>query len=456
MYEAFFELKEKPFSLLPDPDFLFLSSKHAVALSMLEYSLAGQAGFCVISGEVGSGKTTLIRALLRRIGRDIALGLISNTHSTHTDIVGWALMAFGQRPAGQTPADRYQELMHFLIGEYGSGRRCVLIVDEAQNLTVDALEELRLLSNINSGKDLLLQVALVGQPELLEKLKRPELRQFAQRINVSYHLSPLSSVETATYIRHRLRVAGAQQPIFTEMAIGGVHCFSGGVPRLINAICDMALVYAFADGKVEVDLDTVVRVIADRQATGVAPFAINSPAELESMAAEIARFVDEGTRSTPVERVAGDPTPADERTQAASSDVGQAPSPSERIEPQLWSASGRENGSKSAWRPIPELRAVRNPDLPAAANTALETPAGPDGLPRLMVARTVPDRLTESSAHVEAGSRQRVDAEDLALRAAAGHDIGQRQDGGSERLKDNGAGTSRSRFWLRRAFNRQD
>ena len=209
MYEEFYGLNEKPFSLLPDPDFLFLSSKHSLALSMLEYSLAGQAGFCAITGEIGSGKTTLIRALLRRIDRDIRLGLISNTHSSHSDIAGWALSAFGRTPKGTTRAEIHQELMLFLIEEYGAGKRSVLIVDEAQNLTIQALEELRLLSNINADKDLLLQIILVGQPELLEKLRRPELCQFAQRISVSYHLAPLTCAETLHYITHRLRVAGA-------------------------------------------------------------------------------------------------------------------------------------------------------------------------------------------------------------------------------------------------------
>src|ERR1041385_6969922 len=195
MYEAFFNLKSKPFSLLPDPEFLFLSSRHSIALSLLEYSLTGQAGFCVITGDIGSGKTTLVRAFLGRVGREFSVGLISNTHAQVRDIAGWALTAFGQKQTSNNPAEVYQELMAYLIAEYGAGRQCILIVDEAQNLSIEALEELRLLSNINSGKDLLLQILLVGQPELLEKLKQPALRQFAQRIAVSHHLSPLSFAE---------------------------------------------------------------------------------------------------------------------------------------------------------------------------------------------------------------------------------------------------------------------
>lgn len=293
MYESFFGLKEKPFSLLPDPDFLFMSSKHSLALSILEYSLAGQAGFCAVTGDIGSGKTTLIRALLRRIGRDVTLGLISNTHSGLTDITAWALAAFGRGTNAQTDADIYQELMHFLIGEYGAGRRCVLVVDEAQNLTVEALEELRLLSNINSDKDLLLQIILVGQPELLAKLKSPELAQFAQRISISYHLTPLGYLDTRRYIRHRLEVAGADRPIFSDIAVGAVQFFSGGVPRVINGICDMAMVYGLADNKTEIDLDLVLRVVGDRQASGVSPFIRDERADDPAVIAEITAMVRE-------------------------------------------------------------------------------------------------------------------------------------------------------------------
>ncbi|HEX6117938.1 MAG TPA: AAA family ATPase [Dongiaceae bacterium] len=303
MYESFFGLKEKPFSLLPDPDFLFMSSKHSLALSILEYSLAGQAGFCAITGDIGSGKTTLIRMLLRRLGRDITLGLISNTHSGLTDITAWALAAFGRGSNAQSDAEIYQELMHFLIEEYGAGRRCVLIVDEAQNLTVEALEELRLLSNINSDKDLLLQIILVGQPELLSKLKSPELAQFAQRISISYHLTPLTYVETRRYVRHRLEIAGATRPIFSDGAIGAIQYFSGGVPRVVNSICDMSLVYGLADNTLDIDLDLVLRVIGDRQASGVSPFTRDGRADDPAVVAEITALVREATelRAVPVE-----------------------------------------------------------------------------------------------------------------------------------------------------------
>jgi general secretion pathway protein A len=299
MYEAFYQFKEKPFSLLPDPDFLFLSSKHAVAMSMLEYSLAGQAGFCAITGEIGSGKTTLIRALLRRIGRDVTLGLISNTHSSHTELAAWALAAFGQQVPTSSNADVYQALMHFLINEYSAGRRCVLIVDEAQNLTIESLEELRLLSNINSERDLLLQIILVGQPQLLEKLKRPEMCQFAQRISVAYHLTPLDFEETRRYINHRLTIAGTTREIFSDLAMGAIQYYSGGVPRLVNSICDMALVYGYAESLKSIELETVLKVIRDRQASGVAGFVKNEQSTDPSVKAAIHAMVSDSHAKAP-------------------------------------------------------------------------------------------------------------------------------------------------------------
>jgi general secretion pathway protein A len=295
MYQAFFRLQQKPFSLLPDPEFLFLSSRHAIGLSLLEYSLTGQAGgFCIITGEIGSGKTTLVRAFLEKVGREFTVGLISNTHHSLKDIAAWAMAAFGQKATGTHPAETYQEFMAYLITEYGEGRQCILIVDEAQNLSIDVLEELRLLSNINSGKDLLLQVVLVGQPELLEKLRRPELSQFAQRIAVSHHLTPLPFAETRRYIEHRIKVAGSERPLFTEMAMGAIQYFSGGIPRLINSICDMALVYGFADEQQTIGEDLVFRVVSDRQLSGIAPFAHSVPVDDPAVRAEIARLANLG------------------------------------------------------------------------------------------------------------------------------------------------------------------
>jgi len=343
MYEAFFNLKNKPFSLLPDPEFLFLSSRHAIGLSLLEYSLSGQAGFCVITGEIGSGKTTLVRAFLGRVGRDFTVGLISNTHHGLKDIAAWAMTAFGQKPTGSHPSETYQQLMEYLIAEYGAGRQCILIVDEAQNLSIEVLEELRLLSNINSGKDLLLQVVLVGQPELLEKLKRPELSQFAQRIAVSHHLTPLPYAETRRYIEHRVKVAGSDRPLFTEMAMGAIQYFSGGIPRLINSICDMALVYGFADEQPVIGEELVFRVVSDRQLSGIAPFAQPLPADDPTVRAEIMKLANLGATMA-TEPAAASAAPA---KTAPPPEAAEPPAPAPIPEPAKPAPAGRLRG-KSA------------------------------------------------------------------------------------------------------------
>ena len=265
MYESFYGMTERPFALTPDPAFLYLSSKHSLALSMLEYSLTGQAGFSVVTGEIGSGKTTLIREFLKRPDRTINLGVISNTHAGFGDLLQWVLMAFGIQSKAADKAGRYQDFIAYLVEQYGAGRQSVLIVDEAQNLSLDSLEELRLLSNVNTGKDQLLQMILVGQPELLGNLRRPELRQFAQRVTVHYHLSPLSYPETRDYIRHRLRTARADPNLFDPWAIGAIYYFSTGVPRLINSLSDMALVYGFAESRRLIGIDVVLAVVRDRE-----------------------------------------------------------------------------------------------------------------------------------------------------------------------------------------------
>jgi type II secretory pathway predicted ATPase ExeA/outer membrane protein OmpA-like peptidoglycan-associated protein len=250
MYESFFELREKPFSLLPDPGFLFMSRQHQQALTLLEYGLMNQAGFIILTGEIGSGKTTLMRHLLSRLDESFSVGLISNTHQSLGELMDWVCMAFDLPGDRESKLEKYQRFITFLIETYGKGNRVLLIVDEAQNLGVEKLEELRLLSNINAGKDLVLQLMLLGQPQLRDLLRQPELEQFAQRVTASYHIGPLDPTETENYIRHRIFIAGGTQEIFTHDACLAVHHYSKGVPRLINLICDTALVYAYgADQK---------------------------------------------------------------------------------------------------------------------------------------------------------------------------------------------------------------
>jgi general secretion pathway protein A len=271
MYRAFYKLSEKPFTLLPDPGFLYMSEKHRMAATLLEYGLMNQAGFTVISGDIGAGKTTLIRHLLDNMDRDHTVGLISNTHHSFGELLQWILLAFNLEHAGMTKVEMYQRFVDFIIDEYAHNRSTVLIVDEAQNMSAETLEELRMLSNVNADKDQALQVILVGQNELRDTLRRPDLVQFAQRISVDYHLQPLSEDETANYIRHRLKVAGGRPDIFTDVACQAVHRYSNGVPRLINLLCDNALVYGYAEQKQHIDANLVTQVAKDKQKGGIFP-----------------------------------------------------------------------------------------------------------------------------------------------------------------------------------------
>jgi type II secretory pathway predicted ATPase ExeA len=264
MYLRHFKFTSKPFAMNPDPKFLYPSAQHAKALTMLEYAMESQAAFCVLTGEIGSGKTTLLRQFIRTLGDRVAVGLISNTHERFQSIHPWALSALGIVPRDTSEVAQYEALTEFFIREYGKGRRTLLIFDEAQNLSIQALEELRLLSNINSEEDVALQVLLVGQPELREKLARPELTQFAQRVAVDFHLQSLSSIEAAAYIRHRLTVAGGSDEIFRPTAIKYIHKQTGGVPRLINQLCDLSLVYAYADGSERIHAVLVAQMLQDR------------------------------------------------------------------------------------------------------------------------------------------------------------------------------------------------
>jgi general secretion pathway protein A len=273
MYERHFGLTTRPFALTPDPAFLYPSRQHAMAMTMLEYGLESQASFSVLTGEIGSGKTTLVRRLLRQLGNQVAVGLISNTHSDFGSINGWALSALGIAPADESDIAKYEALVDCCIQEYARGRRTLLILDEAQNLSINVLEELRLLSNVNSEKDLVLQILLVGQPELRTKLSRPELKQFAQRVSVDFHLEPLSRQETHGYIRHRLKVAGREKELFLPDAIEFLFARTQGVPRLLNQLADFALVYAFADGLRLISADLIAQVLRDRSGQALPTFA---------------------------------------------------------------------------------------------------------------------------------------------------------------------------------------
>lgn len=272
MYESYFGFREKPFTILPDPDFLFLSFKHTMALDLLEYGLTNQAGFNVITGEVGTGKTTLIRYLLRRVSDDVTIGLISNTHSNFGELMQWILHAFKLDFRGQNKVEMFHMFLEFLRAQQIQGKRVVLIVDEAQNMNAETLEELRMLSNVNTDKEQILQLILVGQPLLRETLRRPDLLQLAQRVAVDYHLEPLDLDETAQYIQHRVVSAGRRDPgLFENDACAAVYQHTLGTPRLINLLCDAALVYGFAEGRLKIDAQLVQDAAWDKKKGGIFP-----------------------------------------------------------------------------------------------------------------------------------------------------------------------------------------
>jgi len=271
MYESFYGFRDKPFSLMPDPAFLYPSKGHRMAIDMLEYGLLHGAGILVMSGEIGSGKTTILRYLLDQLGPDFNIGLISNTHSSLGSLLPWILQSLSIDTRGLVHAEQYHRLADHLIEQYAAGRRTLVVVDEAQNMDASMHEELRLLSNLNAGKDQLLSIVLVGQPELREILKRPALQQIAQRVSAEYHLEALNCAETESYIRHRLLHAGGDSELFTAETHQIIAHHSRGIPRLINVICDTALVYGYAEQLQRIPVALVRDAIRDRLHYGILP-----------------------------------------------------------------------------------------------------------------------------------------------------------------------------------------
>src|ERR1700722_10246766 len=248
MYLRFFGLNEKPFAITPDPRYLYLSERHAEALAHLLYGINESGGFIQLTGEVGTGKTTVVRTLLSRVPHHADVAVILNPRVTPVEFLLTICEELGLAIAD---ADR-ESVKHMvdalnrrLLNAHAEGRRIIVLVDEAQNLTIDVLEQVRLLTNLETPTQKLLQIILIGQPELRELLDRTDLRQLAQRITGRYHLNPLSRDETKGYVRHRLRVAGAQEEIFSARALDEVHRLSGGIPRIINVACDRALLGAY-------------------------------------------------------------------------------------------------------------------------------------------------------------------------------------------------------------------
>jgi len=263
-YLQSFGFAERPFTLVPDPAFLYWSDQHKRAFSVLEFGILSRAPITLVTGSVGCGKTTLLRQLLKHIEADAIVGLISNAQGGRGELIQWVLHALGVRfDATEGYVSQFQVLQDYLIKTYAEGKRVILIFDEAQNLSRDSLEELRMLTNINSNKDELIQLVLIGQEELRTMIKQPELRQLAQRIAASFHLTPLSENSTDEFIAHRLRVAGGSGDEFNEKAKMLIFEVTQGVPRLVNQVCDMSLLYAWSAESQTVDAKIVQAVIDD-------------------------------------------------------------------------------------------------------------------------------------------------------------------------------------------------
>ena len=243
-----------------------------MALSVMDFGLLEKSGFIVVTGDIGSGKTTLIRHLLNTVDNiQFNIGLVSNTLKSFGEMMQWILLAYGLDYRGKSNVELYQTFIDYLIEEYAKGKSTVLIIDEAQNMDAVTLEQLRVLSNINADRDQILQIILVGQPQLRDTLKDESLEQFAQRIVADYHLESLKKSEIIKYISHRLTIAGGSRDIFDEHALNYLAYFSKGIPRLINLLCDMSLLYGFVQQKQKIDTHIVAEVVRDKLKGGLSP-----------------------------------------------------------------------------------------------------------------------------------------------------------------------------------------
>jgi general secretion pathway protein A len=286
MYEQFYNLNEPPFALLPDPSFMYLSKDHGMALTLLRYSILNKQGFTVITGEVGSGKTTLINRIIDELDDGITVGLINFTHTAFGELSEWVLMAFGLDYRNKSKVEIYDNFVNFLIAQFGLGKRVVLIIDEAQNMDPRTLEEVRMLTNVNAQNQYLLHLIILGQPELRATLERPELRQLTQRVSVFYHIGALTLPDAESYVAHRLQVAGGDPHLIAVDAIEAIWKHARGIPRVMNTLSDLALVYGYSAGKKTIDLEIVDEVIRDRREMGLTPadFPGSDPKAIENPA----------------------------------------------------------------------------------------------------------------------------------------------------------------------------
>ena len=269
MYENFYGLNEKPFQIVPNPAYLYMSPVHENALTYLEYGLMENVGFILLTGEIGAGKTTLVRHIMDMYESEKEIAVVFNTNVTADQLIDLILKSFGLKPKAGRKNKNLEMFYQFLIEKYAEDKQVLLIIDEAQKLTDEALEEVRMLSNLQSDQHHLIQIMLVGQPELRDKLKKPVHSPFAQRIAVNFFLSGLNKEETHSYIAYRLEKAGGRTDIFCPDAVDMIYNASSGMPRSINLLCDSALVYGFGYELETIDTDVIKQVVQDKGGIGI-------------------------------------------------------------------------------------------------------------------------------------------------------------------------------------------
>lgn len=287
MYERFYNLRERPFSLTPDPDYLYPSRFHQETLNYLRYGIEGHAGFVVITGEIGSGKTTLLQTALRSLDHQTAVARLINTNLDARELIESVMLDFGLDPQpGQGKPYLLRQLANFLVTQRNAGRLALLVIDEAQNLSPGALEEVRMLSNIETEKSKLIQIVMVGQPSLRTLLAAPQLEQLRQRVTVSYHLQPLDLADTHAYLNHRIRRASLGVPVeFPEEVSAILHRYSHGIPRTINVIADAVLLFGYADERHQLTPALATEVVEELKSTGVIRDLAPQPASIPAYAA---------------------------------------------------------------------------------------------------------------------------------------------------------------------------
>lgn len=391
MYERFYNLRERPFALSPDPEYFYLSRVHREALDSIRYGIESRAGFIVITGEIGAGKTTLLQTLLPRLADRTTVARLVNTTLDPRELLEAIVLEFGLDSAGKSKPALLRDLGQFLVQQRLEGRRPLLVVDEAQNLSPQGLEEVRLLSNLETEKSKLLQILLIGQPNLRDTIASPELEQFRQRVVVSYHLTPLDASETAGYIRSRLEHAAiGEPPRFPVDAAELVHRRSGGVPRIINVICDAALVFGYAEERRDIDLALIREVVGELEMTGI----LRPGAEGDQAPARV-----------PVEGAAGQPAGQPSAAAALGTPGPAAPAP---VVPAR-AAEAAPAAPVRGFAPVP----VAAPAIPAAVREPALARAAQESAARASMLASREQALTQRER--ELAEQRRVLAEEYRL-----------------------------------------